>query len=285
MTLEALASYNIKKQQLLEEYRRFNRLKANDIAELAEELELMGYPIDRIVDKLLRDLGEEISKAVILKAVPEKYLKVKGKNNNKMGNDNYYNSVEGYGDYGHGIEGRAIDSEYGGGSGVDYNGDGGGGGSSKEILLAIIDAQITLEDLLSMVKDLTSKLRNNPALLKQLEEEQEEVRSHIAGMNESVKAIRSILDEIKSSKDLDMRAYIRELQELCIHLLSLSYSYRHIAKVFGISAKWVSKIVRERSIEHLPSVYIRVDKDVKAGEEIDILPYAVALYKKKKQEE
>ncbi|GBC72901.1 hypothetical protein HRbin04_00296 [archaeon HR04] len=278
MTLEALASYNIKKQQLLEEYRRFNRLKANDIAELAEELELMGYPIDRIVDKLLRDLGEEISKAVILKAVPEKYLKY---NNNKMSSDNY----EGYGDYGHGIEGRAIDSEYSGGVvGVDCNCNGDDGrGSSKEVLLAIIDAQITLEDLLSMVKDLASKLRNNPALLKQLGEEQE-VRSHIAGMNESIKAIRSILDEIKSSKDLDMRAYIRELQELCIHLLSLSYSYRHIAKVFGISAKWVSKIVRERSIEHLPSVYIRVDKDVKAGEEIDILPYAVALYKKKQEE-
>lgn len=282
MALEALASYNIKKQQLLEEYRRFNRLKANDIAELAEELELMGYPIDRIVDKLLRDLGEEISKAVILKAVPEKYLKYNN-NKNKMSNDNY----EGYGGYGHGIEGRAIDSEYSGGVngvvGVDCNCNDDGRGSSKEILLAIIDAQITLEDLLSMVKDLASKLRNNPALLKQLGEEQE-VRSHIAGMNESIKAIRSILDEIKSSKDLDMRAYIRELQELCIHLLSLSYSYRHIAKVFGISAKWVSKIVRERSIEHLPSVYIRVDKDVNAGEEIDILPYAVALYKKKQEE-
>ncbi|MEM1942245.1 MAG: hypothetical protein QW248_05230, partial [Candidatus Nitrosocaldus sp.] len=144
-------------------------------------------------------------------------------------------------------------------------------------------AQITIEDLLTMVKDLTGKLRNNPALLKQLEQE-DEVRSHIAGMNENVKAIRSILDEIKSKKDLDMRAYIREVQELCIHLLSLSYSYRHIAKVFGISAKWVSKIVRDRSIEHLPNVYIKVDRDIKAGEDIDILPYAIALYKRKEQE-
>jgi transposase len=78
-----------------------------------------------------------------------------------------------------------------------------------------------------------------------------------------------------------MRAYIRELQELCIHLLSLTYSYRHIAKIFGISAKWVSKIVRERSIENLPSVYITLDRDVKKGEQIDILQYAIALYKKK----
>ncbi|MEM0496127.1 MAG: hypothetical protein QXS98_05200 [Candidatus Nitrosocaldus sp.] len=281
MTLEALASYNIKKHKLLEEYRRFNRLKANDIAELAEELELMGYPIDRIVDKLLRDLGEEISKAVILKALPEKYLKAKNNNSSSsrmMSNDNY---SEVYDDV-NGARGEAIDIEYGDGAAVEYDND---GRSSKEILLAIIDAQITVEDLLTMIKDLASKLRNNPALLKQLEQEQEEVRSHVTGMNESIKAIRSILDEIKSNKDLDMRSYIRELQTLCIHLLSLSYSYRHIAKVFGISAKWVSKIVRERSIEHLPSVYIKVDRDVKAGEEIDILPYAVALYKKRQQQE
>ncbi|MEM0446770.1 MAG: hypothetical protein QW574_04920 [Candidatus Nitrosocaldus sp.] len=281
MTLEALASYNIKKQQLLEEYKRFNRLKASDIAELAEELELMGYPMDRIVDKLLRDLGEEISKAVILKALPEKYLRAKNSNSNRsrMSGDNY-DPIEGYSKE-HNNDGAAwsevayADGEEG------VMGDGEG---SKSIFLAIVDAQITIEDLLTMVKDLTGKLRNNPALLKQLEQE-DEVRSHIAGMNENVKAIRSILDEIKSKKDLDMRAYIREVQELCIHLLSLSYSYRHIAKVFGISAKWVSKIVRDRSIEHLPNVYIKVDRDIKAGEDIDILPYAIALYKRKEQEE
>ncbi len=32
-------------------------------------------------------------------------------------------------------------------------------------------------------------------------------------------------------------------------------------------------------------MYIKVDRDIKAGEEIDILPYAIALYKRKKQEE
>ncbi|MFN4337342.1 MAG: hypothetical protein ACK4FV_07190 [Candidatus Nitrosocaldus sp.] len=273
MTLEALASYNIKKQQLLEEYRRFNRLKASDIAELAEELELMGYPMDRIVDKLLRDLGEEISKAVILKALPEKYLKSKN-SNSKINNDNY-DLIEGYsrehiGEVAY-VDGKEVMRD-------------GCSGSNKGVFLAITDAQITIEDLLSMVKDLTRKLMNNPVLIKQLEQE-DEVRSYIVGMNESIKAIRSILDEIKSNKDLDMRAYIREVQQLCIHLLSLSYSYRHIAKIFGISAKWVSKIVRDRSIEHLPNVYIKVDRDVKAGEEIDILPYAIALYKRKKQEE
>ncbi|MEM0029957.1 MAG: hypothetical protein QW572_05970 [Candidatus Nitrosocaldus sp.] len=281
MTLEALASYNIKKQQLLEEYKRFNRLKASDIAELAEELELMGYPMDRIVDKLLRDLGEEISKAVILKALPEKYLRAKNSNSNRsrMSGDNY-DPIEGYSKE-HNNDGAAwSEVAYADGEeGVMGYGEG-----SKSIFLAIVDAQITIEDLLTMVKDLTGKLRNNPALLKQLEQE-DEVRSHIAGMNENVKAIRSILDEIKSKKDLDMRAYIREVQELCIHLLSLSYSYRHIAKVFGISAKWVSKIVRDRSIEHLPNVYIKVDRDIKAGEDIDILPYAIALYKRKEQEE
>ncbi|MCS6768519.1 MAG: hypothetical protein RMJ59_02565 [Candidatus Nitrosocaldus sp.] len=278
MTLEALASYNIKKHQLLEEYRRFNRLKASDIAELAEELELVGYPVDRIVDKLLRDLGEEISKAVILKALPEKYLRSKGNCANMM--DGSYH-MEGYCSR-HGMEigGDGVHSnrmiEYG-------DDDGSHGGNDSEILLAVTDAQITVEDMLSMVKDLVSKLRNNPALLRQLG--QEDIRSHVASMNESIRSIRATLDEIRSSKDLDMRAYIRELQELCIHLLSLSYSYRHIAKVFGISAKWVSKIVRERSIEHLPSVYIKIDRDVRAGEEIDILPYAIALYKRKRQEE
>lgn len=276
MTLETLASYNIKKQQLLEEYKRFNRLKASDIAELAEELELIGYPVDRIVDKLLRDLGEEISKAVILKALPEKYLRAKNGNKNNSSDD--YDPIEGYDrGYQHAVgDVVALDASnecYG----VECD-------DERRIFLTLVDAQVTVEDLLTIIKDLTSKLRNNPELLKQLEQE-DEVRSHTASMNDSIKAIRSILDEIKSKKDLDMRAYIRELQELCIHMLSLSYSYRHIAKVFGISAKWVSKIVRERSIDHLPRVCIKVDRDIKAGEEIDILPYAIALYKRKEQEE
>ncbi len=114
----------------------------------------------------------------------------------------------------------------------------GGSGGNKGVFWTMAVAQITIEDILSMVKDLTGKLRNNPALIKQLEQE-DEVRSCIAEMNESIKAIRSVLDEIKSKKDLDMRSYIREVQQVCIHLLSLSYSYRHIAKIFGISAKCV----------------------------------------------
>ncbi len=53
----------------------------------------MGYPIDKIVDKLLRDLGEEISKVVILKALPEEYLR--SKNSNRINNDSY-DLIEGH---------------------------------------------------------------------------------------------------------------------------------------------------------------------------------------------
>ncbi len=244
MTLETLASYNYKKARLIEEYRRFNRIHENDIAELAEELELEGYPVDRIADKILRDLSDEISKTVILRALPEKYLVRRSKINNEQHNDN----------------------------------------EDSYVLLTVMDMQVLCEDVSSLVKELVGKLRNNVALAKQLENE-EESREAIDTIIQRCKEIRSVIDDIKQSKDLDMRAYIRELQELCIHMLALTYSYRHIARVFGISAKWVSKIVRERSIDNLPSVYITVDKDIKKGERIDILPYAIALYKKREEEE
>ncbi len=254
MTLETLASYNYKKEKLLEEYRRFNRVHAKDIAGLAEELELMGYPIDKIADKILRDLSDEIAKTVILKALPEKYLMVRIRGSTSSNNnENCYNENS-------------------------YNHD--NDNQSRNVLVTITDMQVTCEDLASMVKDLVSKLRNNPMLTKHLEDEQE-VKAELDSIMHNCKEIRAIIDDIKASKDQDMRAYIRELQELCIHLLALTYSYRHIAKIFGISAKWVSKIVRERSIENLPSVYITLDRDVKKGEQIDILPYAIALYKKK----
>ena len=66
-----------------------------------------------------------------------------------------------------------------------------------------------------------------------------------------------------------------------MHTLALfNILIQDIAKIFGISAKWVSKIVRERSIENLPSVYITLDRDVKKGEQIDILQYALKEYLK-----
>ncbi len=258
MTLETLASYNYKKERLLEEYRRFNKIHAKDIAELAEELELMGYPVDKIADKILRDLSHEISKTVILKALPEKYLmvRVKGNTNN---NDNYEDLTYHNDNLSKGIE-------------------------DLKVLLTITDMQVTCEDLTTLVKDLVTKLRNNPSLAESLEE-QEGINAELDTIMHNCKKIRAVIDEIKANKDQDMRAYIRELQEACIHLLSLTHSYRHIAKIFGISAKWVSKIVREKSIENLPHVYITLDRDVKKGEQIDILPYAIALYKKKSVDE
>jgi len=263
MTLETLASYNYKKEKLLEEYRRFNRIHAKDIADLAEELELMGYPIDKIADKILRDLSDEIAKTVILKALPEKYLMVRIRGNMNGNNSNGNNDYNCYNE-----------------NGIAYNNNHDNNSKGKKVLLTIADMQVTCEDLASMVKDLVAKLKNNPLLAEQLEYEQR-VREELDAIMHNCKEIRAIIDDIKASKDQDMRAYIRELQELCIHLLSLTYSYRHIAKIFGISAKWVSKIVRERSIENLPSVYITLDRDVKKGEQIDILQYAIALYKKK----
>mgnify|MGYP006977940369 CR=1 FL=1 len=239
---DSLLMYEQKKEQILCDYREFNKVKRADIADLAYILEVIGYPIHRIVDKLLRDLSGEISKAVILKAIPSKYITAATMDKAKQG----YKSNT-----------ANIDSI---------------------TLTTLCDASDVCKSMHRLIEHMINNLNNMPEVLNDLDNDKK-IMEHIEKINTACKEIRAIIDDIKGSKDQDMRAYIRELQELCMHLLSLTYSYRHIAKIFGVSAKWASKIVKERSIENLPSVYITLDRDVKRGEQIDILPYALGLYK------
>jgi len=238
---DSLLMYEQKKEQILCDYRAFNKVKRADIADLAYILELIGYPIHKIVDKLLRDLSGEISKAVILKAIPSKYITAATMGKAKQGKSNTAN----------------IDSL---------------------TLTTLCDASDLCRSMHRLIEQMIDNLNNMPEALNDLDNDKK-IREHIEKINAVSKEIRAIIDDIKESKDQDMRTYIRELQKLCIHLLSLTYSYRYIAKIFGISAKWVSKIVRGSSIQKLPNVYITLDRDVKKGEQIDILPYALGLYK------
>jgi hypothetical protein len=251
-----LSYYEHEKQLLLQEYREFNRIKSKKIAYLAEILELAGYPMHKIATKLLKDLSSDIAKSVILKAIPAKYLATAIKVRRRksaiadIGEDTLQRSTV------------------------------------LKTLADMKEVTFLLHNLADRLMKGSLKYKEKYNLIIAMEEgrvtvtEGKSATEILDSMKSTLKQIRAIIDDIKASKDQDMRTYIRELQELCIHLLSLTYSYRYIAKIFGISAKWVSKIVRERSIENLPSIYITLDKDVKKGEQIDILQYALKGYLK-----
>jgi hypothetical protein len=253
-----LTCYEHEKQLLLKEYREFNRIKSEKIAYLAEILELAGYPLHRIATKLLKDLSGDIAKSVILKAIPAKYLTAALKARRRS-------SATAIADIGEDALRRS---------------------RLLQTLTDMKEIVPILHNLADRLIKSSLKYKEKYDLIIAMEEgrvtvtETESVTEILDSMQSTLKQIRAIIDDIRASKDQDTRAYIRELQELCIHLLSLTYSYRHIAKIFGISARWVSKIVRERSIKNLSSVYITLDRDVKKGEQIDILQYALKEYLK-----
>ena len=243
-----LTYYEYKKNDLLNSYRRMNEVKGKDIAELAVILEQSGYPLESIVAKIIADLSNEISPVVILKHIPQRYIRAALNSSGRVDRNNHVKIEDSY------------------------------------MLHTLQDIVRTAENLQALCNKLIGHLEVKSDIRIQLERDEDVIRkcSEIQGILANIK---SEIQDIKKSKEQDFRVKIDDLALICMHLLKLTHSYRYIGKIFGVNVKWAKIILNQKDLSKLPSVKIRLDRDVKKGEEIDILPYALNLIDRKAIEE